>query len=141
MRALIRAAVGIITSIEVCVMVLFGLSAPFLSGLFSEDPTVVSLAAMTLRAAMLILPCVGTTALVRNVYNAIGMPGSAFTITLVRQLILYIPFLIAFNAVFGYRGLIHAQPAEELLCLFFSVYLLKRSLVRMEKRKNQVQSI
>jgi putative MATE family efflux protein len=137
MRSLIRSAIGIITLAEVCVMAGFGLSAPFLAGLFTEDPTVVSLAAMTLRAFMLILPFVGTTALVRNVYNAIGMPGFAFAITLVRQLLLYIPFLIFFDRYFGYRGLIHAQPAEELLCLFFSVFLLRRSLSRMEERRGE----
>lgn len=82
----------------------------------------------TLRAALLILPFVGTTAMVRNMYNAIGMPMYAFSITLVRQLLLYIPFLLLFNRFWGYKGLIHAQPAEEALCLLVSVFLLHRTL-------------
>lgn len=134
MRKLIRSAIGITTVMELLVMTLFGLLAPLLAGAFSQDLALVSLAAMTLRASMLILPFVGTTAIVRNVYNAIGLPAFAFAITLVRQLLLYIPFLLVFNRVFGYRGLIHAQPAEELLCLFFSLFLLRRSLKAMEQR-------
>ena len=67
-------------------------------------------------------------------YNAIGMPMYAFTITIVRQLVLYIPFLLLFNYLFGYRGLIHAQAAEEMLCVVFSVFLLRRSLKKMEEK-------
>ena len=133
MRKLIRSAIEITTGIELAVMLLFGLLAPLLVGAFSKDPVVRDLAAMTLRASMLILPFVGTTAIVRNVYNAIGMPAFAFAITIVRQLVLYIPLLLVFNRCFGYRGLIHAQPAEELLCLFFSIFLLRWSLESMER--------
>jgi Na+-driven multidrug efflux pump len=86
---------------------------------------------------MLILPFVGTTSIVRNVYNAIGMPMYAFTITIVLQLVLYIPFLLILNRLFAYNGLIHAQPAEEILCAVFSVFLLERSLHRMDEKREK----
>ncbi|HAE44276.1 MAG TPA: hypothetical protein DCG37_01600 [Lachnospiraceae bacterium] len=137
MRELIRAAVIITTGIELCVMTVYGITAPVLAGLFSENETVITIAAVTLRSFMLILPFVGTTSIVRNVYNAIGMPMYAFTITIVRQLVLYIPFLLILNRLFAYNGLIHAQPAEEILCAVFSVFLLERSLHRMDEKREK----
>jgi putative MATE family efflux protein len=134
LRSLIRAAIIITTGIELAVMTACGIFAPVFAGLFSTNDTVIDIAALTLRGFMLTLPFVGTTSIVRNVYNAIGMPMYAFTITIVRQLVLYIPFLLLFNYLFGYRGLIHAQAAEEMLCVVFSVFLLRRSLKKMEEK-------
>lgn len=57
----------------------------------------------------------------------------AFLITIVRQLLLYIPFLILFNQKWGYEGLIHAQPCEEFLCMIFSMFLLFRMFRKLEK--------
>ncbi len=134
LRSLIRAAIIITTGIELAVMTACGIFVPVFAGLFSTNDTVIDIAALTLRGFMLTLPFVGTTSIVRNVYNAIGMPMYAFTITIVRQLVLYIPFLLLFNYLFGYRGLIHAQAAEEMLCVVFSVFLLRRSLKKMEEK-------
>ncbi len=128
LRQLIRAGILVVTLVELGVMAFYALAAPGLVGLFTRDPVVLETGTKTLRAALLILPFVGTTAMVRNMYNAIGMPMYAFSITLVRQLLLYIPFLLLFNRIWGYRGLIHAQPAEEALCLLVSVFLLHRTL-------------
>ena len=133
LRQLIRAGILVVTVTELAVMGFYALAAPFLIGLFTEDPVVLEPGVRTLRAALLILPFVGTTAMVRNMYNAIGMPMYAFSITLVRQLVLYIPFLIFFNRTWGYTGLIHAQPAEEALCLLLSVFLLHCTLERLNR--------
>ena len=133
MRALIRSGIVITTMIELVIMLLYAFFAPWLIALFSANEQVIKIGTQTLRAAMLILPFVGTTSIVRNVYNAIGKPMYAFTITIVRQLLLYIPFLLLFNKLWGYKGLIHAQPVEECLCVIFAVLLLKWSLAQMEK--------
>ena len=133
MRQLVLAGIFVIDGIEIVVMILFGIFAPWLVGLFTQSPEVLAIGTKTLRAAMLILPFVGITAIVRNTYNAIGKPMQAFLITIVRQLLLYIPFLILFNQKWGYDGLIHAQPCEEFLCMIFSLILLFRMLGKLEK--------
>lgn len=82
---------------------------------------------------MLMLPFVGSTSLVRNTFNAIGKPLYAFGITIVRQLLLYIPFLLLFNSLWGFAGLIHAQPTEEFICMIFALALLFTRLRKMEQ--------
>ena len=138
MRQLVLAGIFLIDGIEIGVMILFGIFAPWLVGLFTQSPEVLAIGTKTLRAAMLILPFVGVTAIVRNTYNAIGKPMQAFLITIVRQLLLYIPFLIFFNQKWGYDGLIHAQPCEEVLCMVFSLFLLFRMFGRLDAKTNKI---
>lgn len=135
LKALIKAGTGVTTAIEICIMAVFDVFAPQLIGIFTESPEVIRIGTMTLRAFMLLLPFVGTTAIVRNTFNAIGKPLFAFGITIVRQLVLYIPFLLLFNQIWGYSGLIHAQPAEECVCMVFSLWLVLWQLKKYESCK------
>ena len=80
---------------------------------------------------MLILPFVGSVSMCRMSFQAMGKPVYAFCITLVRQLILYIPLLIIFNKFFGFTGLIHAQPVTEAVMMAVSIMLLLRVIDRI----------
>ncbi len=132
MKELIKAGVVETTCIEFGVIALYGTFAPHLIGLFSQSTEVVAIGTITLRASMLLLLFVSATSISRNTFNAIGKPFYAFGITIVRQLVLYIPFLLLFNRLWGYQGLIHAQPAEEAVCMLVSLWLLFRFLKKME---------
>ena len=133
LKKLIKSGIWVTTSIEIAVMALFGLFAPALIGLFTESEQVIAIGAQTLRAFMLMLPFVGSTSIARNAFNSIGKPLYAFGITVVRQLALYIPMLLLFNSLWGYAGLIHAQPAEEAVCMVFSLALLFTFINKTEK--------
>ncbi len=134
LKQLIKSAVAVTTAIEVGILAIFGIFATQLISIFSKTPEVITIGTMTLRAFMLILPFVGTVAIVRNTFNAIGKPGFAFGITIVRQLVLYIPFLIIFEKLWGYTGLIYAQPVEEFICSVFAMLLLFAFLKRERNR-------
>ena len=110
---------------------LFGLFAPYLIGTFTDSREVISIGAATLRALMIMLPFVGTTTVIRSTFNAMGKPMFAFGITIVRQLVLYIPFLLLFNQIWGFNGLIHAQPTEEIVCMIFALWLISNRLKKI----------
>lgn len=133
MRKLIKSGVTVTTLIEIVIMTLFGIFAPGLIGIFTESPEVIRIGTEVLRAQMLVLPFVGSTSITRNTFNSMGKPFFAFGITIVRQMILYIPFLLLFNFMWGFQGLIHAQPTEELICMIVSLTLLFGVLKRLEK--------
>lgn len=134
MRSLIKAGILVTTVIELGIIVLYGFMAPILIGIFTDSEEVILIGAKTLRAAMLILPFVSITSLTRNTYNAIGKPFYAFGITVIRQLVLYIPFLLLFNHFWGYSGLIYAQPAEELLCAAIAFAILTGTLNKLDEQ-------
>ena len=131
MKALLKAGIASIAGVELGIMAVFGIFAPYLIGIFTESQEVVSIGTDTLRALMIMLPFVGATTVVRSTFNAMGKPMFAFGITLVRQLVLYIPFLLLFNQIWGFNGLIHAQPAEEIVCMLFALWLISSRLKKL----------
>ena len=102
--------------------------APLLTGIFSESGEVIRISASVLRRIMFILPFVGTVSMCRMSFQAMGKPLYAFGITLVRQLILYIPLLLLFNRFFAFGGMLWAQPVTEALMMAASLILLYRSI-------------
>jgi Na+-driven multidrug efflux pump len=68
-------------------------------------------------------------------FQAMGKPQYAFGITLVRQLFLYVPLLLLLNRVFGFGGMIWAQPVTEVIMMAVSILLLV-GVIRREIREN-----
>ena len=60
----------------------------------------------------------------RMSFQAMGKPQFAFGITLVRQLILYIPLLLLLDKTFGFSGMLWAQPITEAVMMAVSLILL-----------------
>ena len=111
---------------ELCIMAVYGIFAPQLIGIFTESPEVIATGSRVLRTIMWILPFVGAVSMSRMSFQAMGKPQYAFAITLVRQLVLYVPLLLALNSLFGFDGMIWAQPCTELIMMVVSVGLLYR---------------
>jgi Na+-driven multidrug efflux pump len=132
MKAILRSGVMIVTGTEVLLMAVYGALAPLLIGLFTDSAEVVTIGAKALRNVMFILPFVGTVSMCRMSFQAIGKPLFAFVITLIRQLILYIPLLLLLNRLFGFDGMLKAQPVTEAVMMTVSLVLLNRFIERTE---------
>ena len=127
------AAMGIAQKIMSLGMAVYGIFAPFLIGLFPGSPEVVETGSRILRALMCILPFVGATSMCRMSFQAMGKPMYALGITIVRQLVLYIPLLFLMNHLFHFGGLIWAQPVTELVMMVVSVRLLVGMIRRLQR--------
>lgn len=133
MLALLRAAVLTIGAIELCVMAVFGIGAPQLIHIFSQTDEVVRIGAQVLRANMCILPFVGAISCSRSSFQSMGKPMYALLITVIRQLVLYVPCLLLMNRLFGFTGLIWTQPMTECIMMVFSLVLLSGFLKKLER--------
>ena len=133
MLRVLRAGILIVSGTEFCLMAVYGLAAPALIGMFTQSEEVIRTGSTVLRTMMWILPFVGAVSMSRISFQAMGKPQYAFGITVVRQLLLYIPLLLIFNSVFGFRGLIWAQPLTEMIMMAVSVALLYRVLTRSKQ--------
>lgn len=140
LRQIIIAGIGVSTCFELGVMAVFGAGAPGLVGLFTESPEVIALGTQTLRAMMLILPFVCATSVARNTYTAMGMPMHSFGITVVRQMVLYVPFMLLLNRVWGYAGLVHAQPCSELICMVLSLWMLLGTVRKLKDDRSTCET-
>ena len=134
MLEVLKAGVMVVSGTELCVMAVYGIFAPQLIGIFTESPEVIATGSYVLRNLMFILPFVGATSMSRMSFQAMGKPQYAFGITLVRQLFLYVPLLILLNRLFGFGGMLKAQPITELIMMAVSVSLLARVITGRENR-------
>ena len=130
MLDVLKAGVLVVSGIELAVMLIYGVFAPLLIGIFTDTPAVIATGSLVLRAIMCILPFVGAVSMSRMSFQAMGKPQYAFGITLVRQLLLYIPLLLLLNHTFGFHGMIWAQPITEVIMMIASVSLLVRVIRR-----------
>ncbi|MBQ9695619.1 MAG: hypothetical protein IJV58_04240, partial [Oscillospiraceae bacterium] len=124
MLKVLRSGVLIVSGTEGCIMLLCGIFAPLLIGMFTGEPETVAIGTKVLRTMIWILPFVGSISMSRMSFQAMGKPQFAFAITLVRQLILYVPLLLVLDHVFGFSGMIWAQPVTEMIMMAASVTLL-----------------
>ena len=115
-------------------MAIYGLFAPSLIGIFTESPEVIAIGTRALRTLMLILPFVGTVSMCRMSFQAMGRPMSALGITILRQLVLYIPLLLLFNHLFGFTGLIWTQPFTEAIMMAVSCTFLVRTIRGLQQK-------
>ncbi len=130
MKEVLKAGVLSVTGTELVLMLIYGVFAPDLIGIFTESAEVVSIGTHVLRRLMFILPFVGTVSMCRMSFQAMGKPQFAFGITLVRQVILYIPLLLLFDRLFAFSGMLWAQPVTEAVMMAVSLMLLLRVIIR-----------
>ena len=122
----LKAGVMVCSGTELCIMAVYGVFAPKLIGIFTDSAEVIATGSRVLRTIMCILPFVGAVSMSRMSFQAMGKPQFAFAITLVRQLFLYVPLLLILNRVFGFGGMIWAQPVTEFIMMTVSLTLLYR---------------
>ena len=135
MLQVLRAGILVVSGTELVLMAVYAIFAPGLIGIFSDSPEVIEAGGRALRTVMWILPFVGAVSMSRLSFQAMGMPQFAFGITLVRQLFLYVPLLLLLNRLFGFHGMLWAQPVTELIMMAASAGLLY-SVIRREERRN-----
>ena len=133
MMNVLKAGVMVVSGTELVLMGLYGIFAPLLIGIFTESAEVILIGTMVLRTLMFILPFVGAVSMCRMSFQAMGKPQYAFGITLVRQLILYVPLLLILNYIFGLGGMLWAQPVTEMIMMVSSILLLY-GVIRRESR-------
>ena len=136
MKKVLKAGVAEVTGTELVLMLIYCLTAPYLIDIFTDSAEVIGIGAHVLRRTVFILPFVGTVSMCRMSFQAMGKPLYAFGITLVRQLILYIPLLLIFNSRFGFNGMLWAQPVTEAVMMGTSLLLLTHIIGKIKENKN-----
>ena len=99
-----------------------------LASIFLHEETLVAQSAHFLRIMGLSAAMLGIINMVTSYYQALGKAMNSLLITMMRNVILFIPCVILLDAVFGLNGTISAQPVvETLLAVLCAVMYLKSS--------------
>ena len=134
MQKVLKAGVATVTATEIVLMLFYYIFASPLIDIFTDSEEVIKTGTHILHRLMWILPFVGTVSMCRMSFQAMGKPIYAFCITLVRQLILYIPLLLVLNQHFGFHGMLWAQPITEAIMMAVSFILLTQFIKRISKK-------
>lgn len=96
--------------------------------IFTHDAELIELAKYGLRISFLAFPIIGYQMVVSNFFQSIGMAKKAIFLSLTRQVLFLIPFLIIFPNLFGITGVWASMPSADLISAITSAVMITRQI-------------
>ena len=125
---------GFEAALGACFALLLYPAAPFLLRCFLEDEQVIRAGTEMLRFMQLSSLLVGVSLVTTCVCQAVGSASGALILSLSRQGVLFFVTITLLTARLGFRGILLAQPAADLLTGLLAAVILSRILRRFGKR-------
>lgn len=111
----------------VVALILGGLSR-FLVAAFMDEPAILAAGTAILRWQLVGMPFISVVLVSTCIFQASGKSGPTLVLSLSRQGVVYLAVIVIANALFGYNGVIAAQPAADFLSAVLAVVLLAKTL-------------
>lgn len=122
---LLKFCLRFITGTAVLLTVLLFAAAPCMMNVFTANQEIAQEAARMLRLQVLMTPCVGLILLFTIVFQSFGISTGSFLLSISRQGLVFVAVLAIASRVFGYMGILAAQPVSDLLSAVLAVILFK----------------
>ena len=107
-----------------------------ISGLFTIDRQLIAIADHGFRIFFIFYPLVGCQIVIQNFFQSVGKPKISIFLSLTRQLIFLIPFLIILPRHWGIDGVWASMSSSDLIAFIFAVVTLIIVNRRENKRHN-----
>lgn len=133
-----------ITSTIACLvlMIPFTLLGPAFMRVFTSSEEIIETGVYCLHVQVLCVPVLGIQLTAMTTFQATGQALKSLVVNLGRQCIFYMPALVVFEKIWGFRGLMYAQVfgdyATMLMAVIFVIPLikwLKNEMVKQEMAK------
>ena len=117
-----------------CVLgwVLIQLYPAFFVKIFSNDPAVIMEGASSLRIINALLPLLGFQIIGAVTYQAIGKGLAGFILSIARQVLVFLPVMLVFQALFGLKGIFLAFPAADLGVFIMTALWLRHTFKQLD---------
>jgi putative MATE family efflux protein len=133
-RAWLR-GIGLATIICVAGYLVIMIFPTQLVSIFSkENQELVETGARGLRIFLLLLPVVGFQIVATSYFQATGKPGIAMFLTLSRQVILFLPFLMIFPHFFGLTGVWIVSPLSDIGAFLLTGTFFLREIKKLNEK-------
>ncbi len=109
------------------------------SSLFTTDSTLIEIARRGFRIYFICYPVVGCQIVIQNFFQSVGKPKLSIFLSLTRQLIFLIPFLIIFPRFFGVDGVWASMSASDIIAFLFAVGTLIYEAKKHKKMQKPAQ--
>lgn len=115
----------ILATVVMLIGFLIGEFFPYaVASVFTSDQALINIAAPGLRIVLMFFPIVGFQMVTSNFFQSIGMPGKAIFMSLTRQGLFLLPFLLVFPRYLGVTGVWYSLLAADLLSSIVAAYML-----------------
>ena len=108
------------------------------SRLFTTDETLINISREGFRIYFIVYPVVGCQIVIQNFFQSVGKPKLSIFLSLTRQLLFLIPFLIFMPRIWGIKGVWAAMAASDFIAFVTAIITLtwwmKHVMRRMEMR-------
>jgi len=104
---------------------------------FGLSGDALALGADTLRRYILLMPVGGMGIIFSHYFQGTGQARKALMLSLVRQLVLALPFMLVIPRFFGYDGIVFAFPSSEVCGTVFAAWVVWRALPRAAPRAEE----
>ncbi len=108
------------------------------SHLFTTDETLISISREGFRIYFIVYPVVGCQIVIQNFFQSVGKPKLSIFLSLTRQLLFLIPFLIFMPRIWGIKGVWAAMAASDFIAFVTAIITLswwmRHVMRRMEMR-------
>lgn len=108
------------------------------SKLFTTDPTLIRISREGFRIYFIAYPVVGAQIVIQNFFQSVGKPKLSIFLSLTRQLIFLLPFLLIFPRFWGVNGVWASMAASDIISFILSIvtmwWWLGHVMSKMEAR-------
>lgn len=107
------------------VEVVYILTAKQLILLFNSNPVIVDYGKWLLISQVILYPAFGLCYMMTITYQTIGASGYGVFLSLLRQGLFYVPFILTLPGILGVQGIYLSQPAADVLTILVCVFSVK----------------
>jgi putative MATE family efflux protein len=100
------------------------LAEPMIS-LFNHNPVVIEFGKWLLISQVALYPAFGLCYMMTITYQTVGSAKMGLFLSLIRQGIFYVPFIIILPKMLGVNGIYLSQPAADLITIIVCIFLIK----------------
>lgn len=113
----------------------------WVAGIFTTDETLLNVAELGLKTALLAFPIVGFQIISSGFFQYIGKPQKAILLSLTRQLLFLLPLLAILPGIYGAKGVWIILPIADVLSAILAAVLIFFQLRKMKLHPDQVSVI
>ena len=120
----LKITIALATGVTTLAFVIGEFCPEVVARIFTSDEQMVEMAAVGMRYNCLLFPIVGFQMVTGNFFQSIAQPGKSIFLSLSRQLLFLVPFIIIFPHFWGINGVWASLPASDLVSSVISACLL-----------------
>jgi Na+-driven multidrug efflux pump len=127
-RETLKLSIKVATIFSFISFLIIMFSSSFLLSIFTSDKELIEGYKNVLRIIVIGLPLIGSQAVIGGFYQALGRAKPAFIISMMRQIILFIPLMLVLPLFFNVKGIYFSFPISDIMAAIISFLVLNHTL-------------